>query len=172
MKWLFTFKVLLLFAGPFFAQAQQVLVQNPAFDRTIRQYLEFSVPTISCQELNEIKKDVVLLDAREEKEFKVSHIAGARNIGYKKINLDVLNTIPKDSKIVVYCSIGYRSEKIGERLQQLGYFDVSNLYGSIFEWVNQDLPLVDNAGKSTNKLHTYNRSWSRWVEEGKAQKEW
>lgn len=79
--------------------------------------------------------------------------------------------MPKDKKIVVYCSIGYRSEKIAERIQAMGY-EVSNLYGSIFEWVNQGNQIVDNTGKETKELHTYNRKWSKWVEPDSVQKTW
>ena len=154
------------------SQSQQIQVLNPDFDRTIRQYLDFSVPTISCQELRDIQSNVVLLDARETKEYKTSHIEGARHVGFKKLNKSTLEGIEKDQPIVVYCSIGYRSEKIGEKLKDLGFSKVSNLYGSIFEWVNQELPIVDQQGETTRKLHTYNKSWSRWVEEGKAEKEW
>ncbi len=154
------------------APAQPALVQNPEFDRTIRQYLDFTIPVITCQELKETQEDIVLLDARERDEFEVSHITGAKHIGFKKFNREILDSIPKNSHIVVYCSIGYRSEKIGEKLQDLGYQNVSNLYGSIFEWVNQGLPVVDPKGNPTNKIHTYNKSWSRWVEGEQVSKEW
>ena len=83
-----------------------------------------------------------------------------------------MSGIKKDQKVVVYCSIGYRSEKIGEQLQQLGYKDVHNLYGSIFEWVNAGNEVVDAKNNKTRKVHTYNRKWSQWVEDGKAEKVW
>ena len=140
--------------------------------RNVRQYLDFSIPTISCQELRDMQKEVTILDARELKEFETSHIAGAEHIGYKKLNYELLTDLSKNEPIVVYCSIGYRSEKIGEKLKNLGFTNVTNLYGSIFEWVNQDLPIVDLKGGPTSKLHTFNKSWSRWVEDGKVEKEW
>jgi len=65
--------------------------------------------------------------------------------------------------MVVYCSIGYRSEKIGEKLLRLGYKNVYNLYGSIFEWANEKYQLVGSNGKTTNRVHSYNKSWSKWV---------
>jgi len=93
-------------------------------------------------------------------------------MGYDDYDGDLLNEVPKDTPIVVYCSIGYRSEKIGEKIQKLGFTKVYNLYGSIFEWVNQDNPVVDSNNKPTDKVHTYNKKWSKWVQDGKAVKVW
>ena len=39
--------------------------------------------------------------------------------------------------IIVYCSIGVRSEDIGEKLKELGYTKILNLYGGIFDWKNK-----------------------------------
>jgi rhodanese-related sulfurtransferase len=82
-------------------------------------------------------KQSLFLDAREKKEFDVSHIREAKWVGYKSFDPSLLNAVPKDSPIIVYCSIGYRSEKIAEKLKAAGFTNVSNLYGGIFEWVNQ-----------------------------------
>ena len=149
-------------------------VINPAFDNKISQTISFTVPTIGVQELNELQKnqEVVLLDARELKEYKISHIPDAVYIGYEKPDYSVLKDVPKDKEIIVYCSIGYRSEKIGEHLHKQGFTSVRNLYGSIFEWANQGYPLVDKNQKPTQKVHTYNKNWSKWVDEEQVQKVW
>ncbi len=55
--------------------------------------------------------------------------------------------IGEESKVVVYCSVGYRSEKIAEKLKAAGYKNVFNLYGGIFEWENQNLPVYDSNGE-------------------------
>ena len=80
--------------------------------------------------------------------------------------------VPKDSTVVLYCSIGYRSEKVAEELRERGFTKVYNLYGSIFEWVNQGLPVVDTTGEQTRKVHTYNAKWGRWVDKKQAEKVW
>ena len=77
-----------------------------------------------------------------------------------------LADIPKDAILVVYCSIGYRSEKIGERLKKEGFSKVYNLYGGIFEWCNRGYEIVDKEEKKTSKVHAYDRDWGRWVEKG------
>ena len=145
--------------------------QNPDFDKKIANMLRFSVKTISPSDLNR-QPDVLILDARERSEYDVSHLPNAVFVGYNSFEKKALDSIPKDKPIVVYCSIGYRSEKIGEKLKKMGYTKVFNLYGSIFEWLNQDYPVVDKNGQTTKKVHTFNKAWSRWVEEGKAEKIW
>lgn len=167
-------RYLILFMLPALIQAQDVpaaLVANPDFDRTIRDYLDFSVPVISCNDLEGMKNEVLILDSRTRPEYDVSHIPGAHFIGFDAFDEALLADVPKEKKIVVYCSIGYRSEKVGERIQAMGY-EVSNLYGSIFEWVNQGKQIVDNTGHKTHELHTYNRKWSKWVEADSVQKTW
>lgn len=140
-------------------------------DKTLGTMLHFSVPTISVDSLKNMG-NVVLLDAREPKEFDVSHIANAQYCGYDNFNPSVLTGIPKEKTIVVYCSIGVRSEKIAEKIRALGYTHVSNLYGSIFEWVNTGNPVVDKSGNVTKKVHTYSRLWSMYLDGKKAEKVW
>jgi len=147
-------------------------VNSEAFDKKISKTINFSVPVIGVEELKEMEEDVVLFDARPQSEFDISHIKGAKRIGFRKMDKSVLEGVDKKEPIVVYCSIGYRSEKIAEKLKKMGYKNVYNLYGSIFEWVNQGNEVVDKDEKATEKIHTYNRRWSKWVEEGKAEKVW
>jgi rhodanese-related sulfurtransferase len=147
-------------------------VGNPKFDEKISQLISFSVPTIGVSELKNMEGEVYILDAREKEEYEISHIPNAIYIGYNKLEKKVLKTIPKDANIVLYCSVGYRSEKIGEKFQKKGFTNVRNLYGSIFEWINQGNEVHDKEGKPTDKVHTYNKKWSQWVEEGKAEKVW
>lgn len=145
---------------------------NPEFEKEVDSYLNYSVPAITVKNLIQIKDDVILLDAREVKEYEVSHIPGARYVGYDDFDESLLEGIDKDQRIVVYCSIGFRSEKVGDKLKKLGYTNAYNLFGSIFEWANEGQPLEDKAGNTTHKLHTYNKKWSKWVNEGAAEKVW
>lgn len=147
-------------------------VQSEAFDKKIAKTINFTVPVMGVDELKEMQEDVFILDARPESEYEISHIEGAKRIGFRKIDKTSLEGVDKDEPIVVYCSIGYRSEKVGEKLKKMGYTKVYNLYGSIFEWVNQGNEVVDKNNKPTKKVHTYNKRWSKWVEEGKAEKVW
>jgi rhodanese-related sulfurtransferase len=130
-----------------------------------------SIPYISVTELRnlQLKDSVVILDAREIKEFEVSHIASAKYVGYdrfssKEITSDILD---KNASIVVYCSLGIRSENIGEKLKKEGFTNVKNLYGGIFEWKNSDFPIIDSEGKDTENVHVYSKFWGKWLKKGK-----
>lgn len=133
------------------------------FKNKIDSYIDYSVPIITVDELKDQTKDYLILDIRERKEYETSHLCDAVHIGYKNPDFTSLKGIDKSQPIVVYCSIGYRSEKIGVRLLENGFTNVRNLYGSIFEWVNQDQPVYDNNEQVTDKVHTYNRKWSKWM---------
>lgn len=141
-------------------------VQDKAFQKRLKTLLSHNVTEISVAKATKIQNQAVFLDARKKSEFKVSHIKNARWIGYDDFNKKRMKGIPKNKKIIVYCSVGYRSEKITKKLNRMGYKNVSNLYGGIFEWVNQGNPVYNNSGKPTKKVHTYNKRWSKWLKKG------
>jgi len=140
-------------------------VQSGAYNLTLKTLLSHSVPEVTVPQVKDMK-DVLLLDARELNEYKVSHIKNARFVGYDQFEVDKIKSVDKNQKIVVYCSVGYRSEKISEKLKQAGFADVSNLYGGIFEWVNQGNPVVDEKGKVTENIHAYSKTWGVWLDKG------
>lgn len=121
---------------------------------------------MSVTDLERKADNFVLLDTREKAEYKVSHLENAQWVGYDTFDKKRLKDIPKDQPIVVYCSIGYRSERIGEQLLKMGYEEVYNLNGGIFEWVNQDQELVESKDKATDKVHAYSKSWGVWLDKG------
>lgn len=59
--------------------------------------------------------EAVFLDAREPVEYQVSHIEGALNVGFNHFDLQSVAHIPKDTPVIVYCSVGFRSEKIAKK---------------------------------------------------------
>ncbi|HEY0109272.1 MAG TPA: rhodanese-like domain-containing protein [Fibrella sp.] len=124
-----------------------------------------SVPVVTCNELKQIP-NAILFDAREKREYAVSHLPKARWIGYNDFDLNRVADVPRTSPIVVYCSVGYRSEKVGEKLKAAGFTNVRNLYGSLFEWVNQGNLVVDSTGKPTRRVHAYSRTWGIWLNRG------
>ncbi len=135
------------------------------FDLMLKGLLSHTVPPLSADSLAAMH-GVVLLDAREKPEYEASHLQQARWVGYNNFNPSRLKGIPTDTTIVVYCSVGYRSEKIGEQLQQLGYKQVYNLYGGIFSWVNNNQPVVNTTGQPTDTVHAYSKSWGVWLQKG------
>lgn len=137
-------------------------------DKLLNKFNKNNVPYISVDTLATTK--AVLLDARETKEYKVSHIKNAICVGYDQFDLQkTITNLPKDknAKIVVYCSLGIRSEIVAHKLIKQGYTNVYNLYGGIFEWKNNNFQVQDTLGNATEKVHTFNKDWSKWLKKGK-----
>ena len=116
----------------------------------------------------QLNDKVILLDTREIEEFNVSKIEGAIHVGFNKFSSKtVLEQIqPGDELIVVYCSLGIRSEEIGEKLKRAGFNNVRNLYGGIFEWKNNEYPVLDSSGNTTEKVHPFSKAWAKWLLKG------
>ena len=139
-----------------------------ALDDLLKKYNSGDVPYTSVEQLrmDQLNDEVIILDARESNEYKISHLKDSKFIGYNNLNLSVLDSISRDKQIVVYCSVGIRSEKIARKVQDLGFGNVKNLYGGIFEWKNTGYPVYDNKGKETEKIHTYSIHWSKYLKKG------
>jgi rhodanese-related sulfurtransferase len=141
------------------------MVKSGAYNATLKTLLSHSVKEISVDSLAQIQEEVVLVDARELAEFEVSHLKHAIHVGYDDYDSTALLDLDRSKPVVVYCSVGYRSEKISEKLLKMGFKDVSNLYGGIFEWKNQGHPVVNDKGE-TEKVHAYSKTWGIWLKEG------
>lgn len=138
---------------------------NPLYSAMLRGLLQGSVPFISAAQLRR-QPAPVLLDTRAPAEFAVSHLRGARGVGYADFSLAEVRGLPLDTPIVVYCSVGARSEKIGAQLQRAGYTHVQNLYGGLFEWVNEGYPIVTTRNTPTTNVHPYSPAWGLWLKRG------
>lgn len=139
-----------------------------AYERLLGTLYRNSVPTVSAAELaRELSQPQppLLLDARTPAEFGVSHLHGARFVHFDSLATEQLPGIERTRPVVVYCSIGVRSERLGERLHALGFRQVRNLYGGLFEWVNEGLP-VYNAQGLTQHVHPYSALWGAWLKRG------
>ena len=162
MKLRFVYILLLLFGVQSYAQDSLLQLLNT--------YNTRSIPYISVEELRMLQlNDVVyILDAREFEEFKVSRLNGALYVGFSDFSSELITEKITDSDrtIVVYCSVGIRSEKIGEKLRKAGYKNIRNLYGGIFEWKNKGFPIVDSEGNETEKVHSFSKAWSKWLTNG------
>ncbi|MFN0201376.1 MAG: rhodanese-like domain-containing protein [Bacteroidia bacterium] len=159
-------KTVVLFLMLFLHISLTFAQSSSAYYALLRTLYKGTVPLAMMDVVVKKNGNTVLLDAREWKEYQVSHLKGARWIGYDNFKISAIKDIPKNTHIIVYCSVGYRSERIGEQLKAAGYTQVQNLYGGIFEWINAGLEVIDAAGKKTNKVHGYNKLWGKWVEKG------
>jgi rhodanese-related sulfurtransferase len=133
----------------------------------LKKMLKGSVPVISTGDLADLIKcesDWLILDSRELVEFKTSHLPNAKWVGDHDFSICRLSGTPKDTKVVVYCSIGVRSEKIAEKLKASGFSNVWNLYGGIFAWSNEHKSLVVQSQKPTLAVHGYDHNWAKLLD--------
>ena len=106
-----------------------------------------------------LKPQPIILDARTEAEYAVSHLKNAQRIDPYHSNL-VVSAESKDTPIAVYCSVGYRSARIAQQLKQAGFSHVYNLEGSLFKWANEERPIYTD-DHITRLVHPYNQHWGR-----------
>jgi rhodanese-related sulfurtransferase len=106
----------------------------------------------------------VVLDARSEPEFDVSHLRAARRIDPYRPSLEPLAGLPKETPIVVYSSAGYRGARVASWLREQGYRNVQNLGSSLFQWVNEGKPIFQGE-RPVQVVHPYDGYWG-WLLEG------
>jgi rhodanese-related sulfurtransferase len=155
---------LLLLVSLISTQVLSQSVTSQSYELMLKTLLSHSVPEVSVPNVD--LSTTILLDSREIAEYTVSKIEGARWVGYDDFTLDRVDDIDKKSKVVVYCSVGYRSEKISEKLIAAGFKDVSNLYGGIFEWKNQGNDVVNSNDLAVEKVHACTKFWGVWLKRG------
>jgi len=103
----------------------------------------------------------VVLDARTEAEFDVSHLESARRMDPYRPSLGPLAGLPKDTSIVVYSSAGYRGARVASWLGEQGYGNVQNLGSSLFQWANEGRPIF-RGGRPAEVVHPYDGQWG-WL---------
>lgn len=145
-------------------------IAQQSLQELLNTYNSRSVPYISVEETRrmQLHDTIILLDSREINEYMVSKIPSAIHVGYDKFDsADIVRQIEdKNTAIVVYCSLGIRSEDVGERLKKVGYTNVKNLYGGIFEWKNKGNKVIDSLSNPTENIHTFSKEWSQWLSSG------
>ena len=89
------------------------------------------------------KKDAVVVDVRDKKEFAAGHIVDSINIPLAKLKQRVTELKKhKDKPVVVVCKLGQHSGDAAKTLEEAGHSEVIRLAGGITEWKAQSYPLV------------------------------
>ncbi len=109
------------------------------------------------------KAQPVVLDARTEDEYAVSHLQGAVRIDPFKPSLRPLRGFATDTAIVLYSSVGYRGARVAAFLSRQGYTQALNLDGGVFRWANEGQP-VFRQDRPTAEVHPYNPTWGLLLE--------
>lgn len=158
---LFVAQIYSFAASPTLSRAEKI---NSLLDvATIKALTEIHVPIIKTSELKKIIDDtnLVLIDIRQQNEQDTSMLPHA--LSTKQFAEKFRHGIPKEKRLVVYCTIGYRSGKYAETLAKQG-IKSENLEGGILAWTFVDGPLekINAQGEkiATHTVHTYSKEWN------------
>ena len=124
----------------------------------------------------------LVLDVRSEAEFGTSHLRDAVRVDPGATDLGGIvsdatmapsgaSASNLSTDIVVYCSVGYRSAVLADRLRAMGFGSVRNLEGGIFAWANEGRPvyrsLASGAETPAHLVHPYDAVWAHFLEPGR-----
>ncbi|WP_344703739.1 rhodanese-like domain-containing protein [Halomonas cibimaris] len=89
------------------------------------------------------REDAVVLDIREDKEFRAGHIAGARHIPQSKLD-ERINELDKakSKPVIVVCKHGQSSGVAQAKLAKAGFERALKLSGGMAQWQADGLPVV------------------------------
>ncbi len=70
----------------------------------------------------------IIIDVREPYEYATGHVEGAINLPPAALmaGAKVLDEVPKDTELVLYCRSGARSQASMNYLRQLGFTNLTN----------------------------------------------
>lgn len=151
--------------GPSGPPAEVSKLESPDW-QNIKQLVRQKFPTVRQLSTTELaawlqakdKAPPLLLDARAPEEFAISHLPQARAAASDEQIAAALQNQPKDHPIVAYCSVGYRSSALAEKLASQGFTNVANLEGSIFQWANEGRAVYQGA-QVVKQVHPFNKKW-------------
>jgi len=88
-----------------------------------------------------LNQDALIIDVREDSEYKDGHIARARHVPLRQMpkRLSELDRY-KDKPVVAVCRSGSRSGHACGILRRAGFSNVSNLAGGMTAWNRAGLP--------------------------------
>lgn len=98
-------------------------------------------PHAATQLMN--SEDALVLDVREDAEYKQGHLANAVHIPLGQLNQRVKELDKyRGRNVVAYCRTGNRSNTAASLLRRQGFDTVFNLAGGIVAWQNANLPIT------------------------------
>jgi adenylyltransferase/sulfurtransferase len=104
--------------------------------------MKFLTPA-QLKEMIDSKEDFQLIDTRETEKFENCHIVGALSIPQLELPYN-LNLVQKQSKVVIYCIYGIKSEQVYIYLKdKLKIKDLYILEGGIYQYANDIDPSMD-----------------------------
>jgi rhodanese-related sulfurtransferase len=88
-------------------------------------------------------KGALLIDVREDDEWRAGHARGAEHLGKGIIERDIETKVPnKNTEMILYCGGGYRSALAADALQKMGYKNVYSMEGGWSAWKESGAPIT------------------------------
>ena len=84
--------------------------------------------------------NAVLIDVREDFEWRLGHADGARHIPLKQL-ADHLDELPRSAPLYLICATGSRSANAARYLKQAGFERPINVRGGTVAWQRAGLPV-------------------------------
>lgn len=138
--------------------------QSKPFSAMLSGIYEVDFPLVKPEQITDLSNYQVL-DTRELEEFEISHLPGAIWVGYDHFDISATTHLVKDQPVLVYCTVGARSQAVGKRMIELGFTRVYNFYGGLIHWANLEMP-IESGGLPTDCVHTFSRAWGTWLKRG------
>jgi len=93
--------------------------------------------------MQDLGKDIILIDVREDREWDQGHLPNAVHIGKGVIERDIEKTnYETTQEMVLYCGGGFRSALACDNLQKMGYTNVSSMDGGFSGWQKRGHDIV------------------------------
>lgn len=98
-------------------------------------------PFAATQMLN--TGDALVVDVRDEKEYKAGHVLNARNLPVSSLDKRLVEIDKyKDKDVVLYCDNGMRAARAASRLKKGGFTKLHTIAGGMGAWEKANLPTV------------------------------
>ena len=99
---------------------------NKIFGKLTRSIDQKEISYDTAKKIIEKYNDAFLIDVRSKQEYNEGHLDGAINIPLYNIENEI-KKFNKNSRLILYCTSGIRSNMARDRINNMGYFNVYNL---------------------------------------------
>jgi rhodanese-related sulfurtransferase len=103
--------------------------------------------TVSVQALRELigRESSVAVDVREADEYEYEHIDGTLNFPQSRLG-GMLDQLPRDKEIYVFCATGARSAQSFKTLKAGGFVNAHGVEGGLAAWKRLGYPVIRRKG--------------------------
>lgn len=122
------------------------------------------VPEVSASEVKtrlERGEKFVLLDVRDNDEYKAGYIPSAEYLSRGRLEMNIDDVVPdRDTSIITYCAGGVRSLLAAQVLKQLGYKNVASMAGGYNNWTQSGYPTAKPRVFTPEQTERYSRHFA------------